>query len=68
MSVRETGAVLVATYENNSELSTRIMKGKAMLAVTSKVMLAVLMKMADMNMLSSVPHSCYSLLVVKMEV
>jgi hypothetical protein len=68
MSVRETGAVLVPTYENNSELSTKIIKEKAMLAFTSKVMLAVLMKMTDMNMLSSVPHSCYSLLVAKMEV
>jgi hypothetical protein len=68
ISMRETGAVLLTTYQNNSELSTQIIKGKALLAVTSKVMLAVLMKMADMNMLPSIAHSCYSLLVVMMEV
>jgi hypothetical protein len=66
--MQETGAVLVTTYENNSELSTQIVKGKLLLAIASKVMLAVLIKMADMNMLLSIPHSCYSLLVVMIEV
>jgi hypothetical protein len=66
--MRETGAVLVTTCENNSELSTQIVKGKALLAITSKVMLAVLVKMADMNMLPLVPQSSNSLLAVMMEV
>lgn len=68
ISMRETGAVLVTTCENNSELSTQIVKGKALLAITSKVMLAVLVKMADMNMLPLVPQSSNSLLAVMMEV
>jgi hypothetical protein len=57
--MRGTGAVLVTTYEDNSELSTQMFKDKALLAITSEVMLAELMKMADVNTPPSFPHSGY---------
>jgi hypothetical protein len=62
--MRETGVLLVTTYENNSELSAQIFKEKVLLAIVSKPMLALLMKMADMNnmKLPSIPHTCYSII------
>jgi hypothetical protein len=59
ISMRGTGALLVTMYENNSDLSTQMLKRKTLLTITSKVMLAMLMKMADVNTLPSIPHSSY---------